>query len=61
MHHRTTGTFLKGIATGMAVGAAVGMVGNPFASRKRQKMRKNATKALHAVSEIIQNAQYMVK
>lgn len=59
--HKATGTFVKGIATGMAVGAAVGMVGNPFASRKRQKMHKNATKALHAVGEIIQNAQYMMK
>lgn len=59
--HKVAGTFVKGIATGMAVGAAVSMVGNPFASRKRQKMRKNATKALHAVGEIIQNAQYMMK
>lgn len=59
--NKAIGTFAKGIATGMAVGAAVGMIGNPISARKRTKVKKNATKALRAVGELIQNAQYMMK
>ena len=58
---KAIGTFTKGIATGMVVGAAVSMIGNPLVARKRTKVKKNATKALRAVGELIQNAQYMMK
>lgn len=54
-------TFTKGIATGMAVGAAVSMLGNPMGARKKMRMKKNATKAMRAMGELIQNAQYMFK
>ena len=58
---KMAGTFVKGIATGMAVGTAVGMMVKPFKANKRTNMRKNASKALRAVGEIVQNAQYMMK
>jgi hypothetical protein len=59
--NRTAGVFVKGIATGMAVGTAVGMIGNPFKASKRSHMKKNATKAIRAVGELMQNAQYLMK
>ncbi|MDR3644227.1 MAG: hypothetical protein P4M02_04040 [Clostridia bacterium] len=59
--NKTIGTFTKGIATGMVVGTAVAMIGNPGGMRKKMHMRKNAQKAVRAVSELVQNAQYMFK
>jgi len=59
--NKAIGTFTKGIATGMAVGAAVGMITKPMDIRKRARMKKNAAKALRAFSDIVQNAQSMMK
>ncbi len=59
--NKAIGTFTKGIATGMAVGTAVGMIARPMDIRKRARMKRNATRALHAVGEIINNAQSMMK
>lgn len=59
--NRAAGTFVKGIATGVAVGTAVAMIGNPFNTRKHNNMQKNAKKALRAMGELVQNAQYMMK
>lgn len=59
--NRTIGTFTKGIATGIAVGTAVGMIARPMDIRKRARMKKNASKALHAVGEIVSNAQNMMR
>jgi hypothetical protein len=59
--NKAIGTFTKGIATGMAVGTAVGMIARPMDIRKRARMKKNASKALHAVGEIISNAQSMMR
>lgn len=59
--NKWVGTFTKGVATGMAVGTAVGMIGNPFESRRRKNMKKNAMKTMRAVGELVQNAQYMFK
>ena len=59
--NKTIGTFTKGIATGMAVGAAVGMITKPMDIRKRARMKKNASKVLRAFSDIMQNAQSMMK
>ncbi len=58
--NKMVGTFTKGIATGMVVGTAVGMISGPH-NRKKTNVKKKATKALHAVSELLQNAQYMMK
>lgn len=58
---RAFSTFSKGIAAGLFIGAAVGMIGNPMNVRKRSRMKRNAGKALHAVGELVQNAQYFMK
>jgi gas vesicle protein len=53
---------MKGIATGMAVGAAVGMIGDPFRSAKKgMDGKKMAAKAMKAVGEVMENVQYMMK
>lgn len=60
--NRATSTFIRGIATGMAVGTAVGMVGDPFRSgKKRMDGKKKAAKALKAVGELVENVQFMMK
>ena len=59
--NKFAGTFVKGIATGMAVGTAVGMITKPVTARNRNHMKRNASKALRAVGEMIQNAEYMLK
>lgn len=59
--NRTVGTFTKGIAAGIAVGTAVGMITKPMDIRRRARMKKKATKALHAVGEFVQNAQSMMR
>lgn len=63
--NRFAGTFVKGVATGIAVGTAVGTVvnrvGHPISNRSRNQMKRNAAKALHAVGDVIQNVQYMMK
>jgi gas vesicle protein len=60
--NRATGTFIKGIATGMAVGTAMGMLGDPLRSGKqRMDGKKKAAKALKAVGELVENVQYMMK
>lgn len=59
--NRTVNTFAKGIAAGIAVGTAVGMITKPMDIRRKARMKKKATKALHAVSELIQNAQTMIR
>ena len=61
MMTRGIGTFTKGIAAGMVMGAAVSMIGRPVNSRKRSNLKRNATKTLRAVGDLIQNAQYMMK
>lgn len=55
--NKTFSTFAKGIATGMAVGTAVGMVARPMNIRKRSKIKKTASRALNAVGEVITSAQ----
>ena len=61
MMGRTIGTFTKGIAAGMVMGAAVSMIGRPMATHKRSNLKRNASKTLRAVGDLIQNAQYMMK
>lgn len=59
---RSVGSFSKGIATGIVVGTAVGMIGKPMMNpRRRTHAKKNASKALRAVGELVQNVQYMMK
>lgn len=55
------GSFTTGIAAGMAVGTAVGMITRPLDIRKRARIKKKATKALRTVSDIVSSAQSMIK
>lgn len=52
--------FTKGIATGMAVGTAVGMIARPMDIRRRAKMKKNAAKAVRAIGEVMSNVQNII-
>lgn len=61
MMSKGIGTFTKGVAAGMVMGAAVSMITRPMNSHKHSSLKKNATKTLRAVGELIQNAQYMMK
>lgn len=59
--NRAFSTFTKGVAAGIAVGTAVSMISKPLDIRKRARMKKNATRALRAVSDVLQNAQSMIR
>ena len=59
---RGTMGFVKGIATGIAVGAVMSsVIGNPFESRKRTMIKKNAGRALKALGGLMENAQFLMK
>ncbi len=51
---------VKGIAGGMIAGIAVGAVGKSVIDKK-PKLRKKANKAMNAMGQIIDTAQYMFK
>lgn len=55
--NKTVGTFSKGIATGIALGTAVGMIARPMDIRKRARIKKNTARAIKAVGEVISNVQ----
>lgn len=60
--HNTMSNVTKGIIAGVVAGTAVGMIAAwPMDQHKRTNVRKNANKALHAVGELVQNAQYMMR
>ena len=67
MSQNSMSNVTKGVITGVVAGAAIGMIaGWPRRSRHQaavnmQHVKKNANRALHAVSEIVQNAQYMMR
>ncbi len=52
---------VKGVALGMAAGAAVGMVGKKLMSGNKKSMKKKANRALREVSNMIDTASYMFK
>lgn len=58
---KSVSTFVKGIATGMAVGTAVGMIARPMDIRKKSRIKRSATKALNAVGDIISSAQNFIR
>lgn len=62
MQNSTMSNVTKGIIAGVITGTAVGMIaGWPMTQHKRANIRKNANKALHAVGDLVQNAQYMMR
>lgn len=55
------GTFAKGMAAGMAVGAAISMVTKPMDCHKRRGINKSAEKTVRALGDILQSAQNLIK
>lgn len=51
---------VKGIGAGMAAGMVVGFMGSQMMKNEKQ-MKKKASKAINAVGDLIENAQYMFK
>lgn len=52
--------FIKGIGTGLAVGAVVAAMGSSMMKNKKS-LKRNAGKAIRAVGDIMDNVQYMMK
>lgn len=53
--------FAKGMAAGVAVGAAISLATKPMDYHKRNSFSKNAEKTMRAFGDIIQNAQNLIK
>ena len=59
MNKNTIG-LMKGIGTGLAAGMMVGYVGSQLMSNQKQ-VKKKASKATHAVGNLIDDVQYIFK
>ncbi len=59
MNKNTIG-LMKGIGTGLAAGMMVGYVGSQLMSNQNQ-VKKKASKAAHAVGNLIDDVQYIFK
>lgn len=53
--------FVKGMAAGMVVGAAVTMVADPLSERQKQKMAKKTEGVFKSVGNVIDTAVNMMK
>jgi len=57
-----TSSALRGVGLGLAIGGATAMLGNGMMSRSsKRKMRKNASRAIKTMSDIVDNAQNIMK
>lgn len=55
-------TAIKGIGLGLAIGGATAMIGNTMMSgSSKRKMKKSANKAMKTMSDIVGNAQNIIK
>lgn len=61
MNMNDTGKFIKGMATGLVVGAAVTMVTDPMSDRQRHKLHKNTEGVFKNMGGIIDTAIDMIK
>ena len=61
MDMNVTGKFMKGMAAGMVVGAAVTMVADPLTERQRHKLHKKTEGVFKNVGGIIDTAVEMMK
>jgi hypothetical protein len=59
--NKTLATFSKGVAAGIAVGTAVGMIARPMDVRKRARMKKNAAKTIRAIGEVFSDVQNIIR
>lgn len=57
--NRTMGV-VKGIGAGLAAGAALGMIGS-YAMHNQKGMKKKGKKAANAITDILDNVQYIFK
>ncbi len=60
MEKGKTSSVVKGVAGGMIAGIAVGMASKALIDSK-PKMKKKANKAMNAVGQFIDTAQYLFK
>ena len=58
--NKDTMGLMKGIGTGLAAGMMVGYVGSQLMSNQKQ-VKKKASKAAHAVGNLIDDVQYIFK
>ena len=61
MDMQGTGKFMKGMATGMVMGAAVTMFTDPMTERQRHKLKKKTEGVFKNMGGIIANAVEMMK
>jgi len=59
--YKGTMKFISGIGAGMLAGVAVVTVGSKMMKGNNKHFKRNAGKALHTVSGLIDNVQYMFK
>lgn len=58
---KRTMSIVRGVALGMAAGAAAGMVGKKLMGGNKKSMKKKANRALKEVGNLIDTASYMFK
>jgi len=59
---KNRGSLMKGIGIGMAVGGITGLVGSSLMSKPaKRQTKRNVTKAMRTVGEMIDSIQYMLK
>ncbi len=51
--------FLKGMGLGLAAGCAVGVMGVCYMKRHRKGMKRNVSKALRNMSELVDSVNHM--
>ena len=59
MMTRSTMKFIKGMGFGMVAGCAAGITGLCYWKQHRKGMKKNVSKALRNVSELVENVNGM--
>lgn len=58
--YRSGSNLVKGMAVGVAVGAAAYMVGNKLAHTNKRTIKKNTQKAVKAVESFVNNVSHMM-
>ncbi len=61
MNMQGTGRFVKGMATGMVVGAAVSMMANPNAQKNYHKLAKKTEGVFKSIGSVLDTAVDMMK
>lgn len=59
MTNRTMGV-VKGIGTGLAAGAVIGIVGS-YAMNNKKSLKKKSKKLMNTMTDVVDNMQYMFK